>query len=460
MAGSDVLASGGMHELAKKFLRQSLSNRVVAGAAGILASRVAFHGLSFIQGVMLARILGVSGLGFYTYSFSWVVLLTIPGMLGMDQLLVREIAASSSQAASGSIRSLLHKANQVVLLSSLGLVFIGGLVSWALARRTDPQLHATFLAALLLLPLITLTRIRQCALQGLHRVVLAALPEMVIQPVVLVAFLGIAFRLGGSQLTAPRAMGLNVMSCLIAFLIGAGLLLSNLPKRVEETAPKRRHWNWGKSALSLMFLASIGVIYGQTDNLMLGAIKGAKAVGIYGVADRGSDLVMIFLMVVTSALTPTIASLYASRDIQRLERVVIKFARVTFLLSLPVALAFIAFGYWYLKFFYGVVFTAGRQALTILVVGKVLTTAMGEPGMILIMTGHERDAARAIGLSALITILLNLVLIPLWGLEGTAVATASTTVLWNVLMVMLLHKRLGIHCTALGRISFRQASEA
>jgi O-antigen/teichoic acid export membrane protein len=80
--------------------------------------------------------------------------------------------------------------------------------------------------------------------------------------------------------------------------------------------------------------------------------------------------------------------------------------------------------------------------------------------MILIMTGYERDAARAIGFSAIITILLNLLLIPRWGLEGTAVATASTTVLWNILMAVLLYKRLGIHCTALGRISFKQASHA
>src|SRR6266478_9936144 len=201
-----------------------------------------------------------------------------------------------------------------------------------------------------------------------------------------------------------------------------------------------------------MFAASSGVIYAQADTLMLGSIKGAKVVGIYGIADRGSDLIMVLVLVVSTALAPHVAKLYASGDIGGIERVVIKFARATFLCSLPVALAFMSFGFWYLLVFYGSAFTAGRSALTILSIGKILSVMMGLPGMILIMTGYERDAARAIGLSAIITILLNLVLIPRWGLEGTAVATASTTVLWNILMVVLLYKRLGIHCTALGRI--------
>jgi len=198
----------------------------------------------------------------------------------------------------------------------------------------------------------------------------------------------------------------------------------------------------------------------QADTLLLGSLKGAKVVGIYGIADRGSDLILLLTLIVSTALAPQIASLYASGDIAGIERVVIKFARATFLCSLPVALAFVGFGFWYLLLFYGSAFTAGQQALTILSIGKTLSVLIGLPGMILIMTGYERDAARAIGFSAIITILLNLLLIPRWGLEGTAVATASTTVLWNILMAVLLYKRLGIHCTALGRISFKQASHA
>ena len=459
-ASSSVRDKAHIQELAAKLLSRGLGNRVIAGALGLFASRAAFTGLSFVLNVILARMLGASDFGVYTYTYAWMLLLLVPAMLGMDQLVVREIAALSARAAWSNVRRILHKANQVTSLASLAIVLIAGIVSEAAAQHLDPRVRVTFLTASVLLPLIALTRVRQCAMQGLHRVAIGVLPEMVVQPAVFIAFLGITYWLGVRHLTAPRAMGLNVAACIIAFAIGVKLLLSSIPHHSADTPPEALAWNWRKSALPLMFTASAGVIYGQADTLLLGSLKGAKVVGIYGIADRGSDLILLLTLIVSTALAPQIASLYASGDIAGIERVVIKFARATFLCSLPVALAFVGFGFWYLLLFYGSAFTAGQQALTILSIGKTLSVLIGLPGMILIMTGYERDAARAIGFSAIITILLNLLLIPRWGLEGTAVATASTTVLWNILMAVLLYKRLGIHCTALGRISFKQASHA
>ncbi len=185
--------------------------------------------------------------------------------------------------------------------------------------------------------------------------------------------------------------------------------------RAAETPFEPQAWDWRKSALPLMFAASSGVIYAQADTLMLGSIKGAKVVGIYGIADRGSDLIIVLVLVVSTALAPYVARLYAAGDLGGIERVAIKFARATFLCSLPMALVFVSFGYWYLLVFYGSAFTDGQRALTILSIGKILSVMLGLPGMILIMTGYERDAARAIGLSAITTILLNFVLIPRWG---------------------------------------------
>jgi O-antigen/teichoic acid export membrane protein len=453
----DAASYSGVREFARSFLQDGVRNHIVTGAAGIFASRLTFSGLSFLLSILLARILGVSGFGIYTYSFAWVVLLTIPGMLGMDQLLVREIAGAGTRGSWDSIRDVLRTANRVVLLASVVLIGAGGLSAYLLIRRTDPQMYGTFLLALLLLPLITLTRVRQCALQGLHRVVLGVLPEMILQPVLLIASLGIGYWIVAGRLRPAGAMGCNVLSYFIAFLIGTGLLLKNIPR--EEAYPAREHrkWNWKKSALPLMFAASAGVIYGQADTLMLGMIKGSSAVGIYSIADRGSELVQMLLIVVSTALAPKVASLYASGDIQRLEKLVVQFGRLTLLFSLPIAVVMIGFGYWYIWIFYGPAFIPGQSALAILSAGKILTVAMGLPGMILIMTGHEKDTAFAIGVSAIITILLNLELIPRWGLEGTAISTAATTVLWNVLMTILVYKRLGIHSTALGRLSLRKA---
>src|SRR5262249_33705986 len=72
---------------------RSLGNRLLLDAGGLLALRVTFGGLSFFLTILLARTLGTQGFGAYSYAYAWTVLLSVPAILGMDQLLIREIAA-------------------------------------------------------------------------------------------------------------------------------------------------------------------------------------------------------------------------------------------------------------------------------------------------------------------------------------------------------------------------------
>jgi O-antigen/teichoic acid export membrane protein len=66
------------------------------------------------------------------------------------------------------------------------------------------------------------------------------------------------------------------------------------------------------------------------------------------------------------------------------------------------------------------------------------------------MTGHERDAAFGITVGATANVILNALLIPRWGMEGAAIATGFSLLLWNVILVVRTRQRLGIRPTALG----------
>src|SRR5262249_24808165 len=129
---------------------------------------------------------------------------------------------------------------------------------------------------------------------------------------------------------------------------------------------------------------------------------------------------------------------------------VTKVARTTLALTLPLAAGLILFGDW-LLFLFGPDFTQGRLALRILCLGQLFNVAVGSMGLqLLTMTGHERDSVLAIGISLMANLVLNSLFIPLWGLEGAAVASASSMVVWDLLIVRAVYRRLGIHCTALG----------
>jgi O-antigen/teichoic acid export membrane protein len=73
-------------------------------------------------------------------------------------------------------------------------------------------------------------------------------------------------------------------------------------------------------------------------------------------------------------------------------------------------------------------FVAGSSALRILLVGQVVSAMAGSVGYIMMMTGHERQAAFVTLGATAGNILLNLMLIPPFGMEGAAVARAVTLI--------------------------------
>lgn len=55
-------------------------------------------------------------------------------------------------------------------------------------------------------------------------------------------------------------------------------------------------------------------------------------------------------------------------------------------------------------------------------------------GALLVTSGNERSAARGIGCGEVLNVCLNAALIPSLVIEGAAIATTSSTVVWNLLL--------------------------
>ena len=257
-----------------------LRERHLWDAGGLLGLRIAFGGLSFVVTVILSRALGTEGLGVYSYAFAWIVLLSVPATIGMDQLLTREVAGYVSTAQWRLVRGILSMTTWSTLFASVVVSLVAAVFAGFLRGHWASDLAPTFWMSLPLLPLISLTRVRQGALQGLKRVVLGSIPERLIQPVLLLALIAVAYW-WLRELTAPIAMGLTVIAALVAFIVGARWLQQSLPAPVKEAEAVYRNSEWMRSAFSMLLVSSVSIVFSQADLLILGAFKGASAVGLY-----------------------------------------------------------------------------------------------------------------------------------------------------------------------------------
>lgn len=425
----------------------SLRAHLVRSTGGTFALKVASTGLGFLTSLLLARLLGAAGYGVYAYAMSIVALLVIPATLGLPQLLIRNLASYHTRSEWNLMRGLLRWSNWSVLAASVALALLMAIAIELMSKRFQPQTVATFRIALLALPLMSLSQIRQTALQGLNHIVEGQLPEALIRPVLFIALVGGAYFLLGWKVSAPSAMGMQVVAAGVAFLIGTIILQRNLPASVKEATPSYEVRAWMRSALPLLFIGGVSVINQYANILILGALKGATDVGIYKVATQVTALISLMLIVVNTAIGPTISSLYTKGDMKQLQRVVTRSARLALLFSLPLVLAFVVFGKWFLLLF-GPEFPRGTAALAILSLGQLVNVAAGSVGLLLIMTGHENDTLQGLIIAAMVNVVFSALLIPFCDVEGAAIAASASLVIWNVLLLLRVKTRLGIDPTA------------
>jgi O-antigen/teichoic acid export membrane protein len=141
-----------------------------------------------------------------------------------------------------------------------------------------------------------------------------------------------------------------------------------------------------------------------------------------------------------------ISELYAKGRTDEFQRFLTLAAWGIFLVTLPIAIGLIVMGTWLLGLF-GHEFVAGYPALVTLVIGQAANALIGPVGFLALMTGNQREATWIFGTGAMLNVILNLILIPTFGLIGAAAATAIANGVWKLSMMVFVWKRLHVNPT-------------
>ena len=190
------------------------------------------------------------------------------------------------------------------------------------------------------------------------------------------------------------------------------------------------------------------LVANQTDTIMIGIIIGTEQAGVYNVASRIAGLTAFVLLAINTFLAPLISELYTKQENSELQTLVRAGARIAAVVSLLVVIGLIVLGKVLLGLF-GEGFANGYSPLVILAVSQFINALAGSVGLIMIMTGYEAQATKIITGSAVLNIVLNLALIPMFGIVGAAIATTITTILWNFLMFRFVLRSLRINTSAI-----------
>ncbi|MDA3876556.1 MAG: oligosaccharide flippase family protein [Halothiobacillus sp.] len=422
-----------------------LRAQLVRGGMGVGLLKVLSLPLSLLSTILLARGLGPEGFGQYAFVIALITVLAIPIGPALMQLATRETAGMHQGGEEDRLRVFLGWANcHVWFGSALIVVAVGGVAVWMADWQLDDR-WTLLLLGLAALPLIGLNAVRAGILTGLRRVVLGQFPDLSVRPFVLLLVAGLLLEVGSlNPLTAVAAF---VAGTACAFVVGAVFLRRTFPQEGGTPGPidaeQRRQWMRAWMPFTLLVAAS--TLNGQIGILLLGWLSSADQVAAMQVAERGAMLVALSLTVVNLVIGPHITQIHRSGDKARLQTLSRHSARMALLVALPIALPLIFFGGPILSMVFGAEYVEiGTLPLAILAIGQLINVAFGSVGRLLVMSGYEIQSLYGQVVALLVVVVSGLILCPLFGATGAALAIAAGILVWNGVLAFKVVQILGI----------------
>ncbi|AIF70356.1 hypothetical protein PAP_09910 [Palaeococcus pacificus DY20341] len=198
-------------------------------------------------------------------------------------------------------------------------------------------------------------------------------------------------------------------------------------------------------SLPLMFTGILGFIMTRTDTLMLGYYLNSEIVGIYNAAAPLASMLPIFLNSAGFLYMPIASQLYAQGKLREMGRVYQILTKWVFLLTLPAFAVMFLFPEVAVNFFFGEKYLGASKALQILALGFMFHTFLGLNGLSLTVIGEPKLNLIGNSFAAVLNVILNILLIPAYGLDGAAVATAVSYFVANVFRSFWLYRNAKIH---------------
>ena len=462
----DIRSDSSMHikSAIERLKKDDSIGTIVRGSGGGIVVRVVSAAVLLGVHVVLARLMGAEEYGAFMYVAAWIGVLALICRLGFDNVVLRYVAMHRPKGEWGYVYGVLITAVGVSVVTSVVLSISGYFfMEWA-SDRIEDRLRDVFLWGCVALPLVTLCGIGASIIQSFKRVVSAVVPESLIRPLLLLVFGVAAVRVLSFPPKADVFMASNTVAFFISFIV-AGLIIFHILKHESKTVPvglqakirpiRFQTKTWMAAALPMLLIVGFNLINSRLDVLMIGIFKGTAEVGVYAASTRLAGLILFGIVSVNAISAPLISQMHSQNRTDELQRIAAVSARGIALFTIPSALVIGIFGRLLLGLF-GSDFPAGYAALVILLAGQVFSSLTGSVGTIMTMTGNQIRAAWIVGGGALCNLVLNLLLIPRFGIEGAAFATSASVILWNIGMYVCVRSRLHIDPSILSVVAQRR----
>lgn len=415
---------------------------ILFGSANTLILKVLGILLGLGVTLFISKKYGAAGIGLYNLSVRTITFLALISTLGINTAILRYVGQFNNKRSEYKLKLLFKHSIQIILpfsiLAGLLLFITSDLIANGLFHNINYKEPLRIFS--IILPFLAILNISVQYIRGLRFIKVSESLRSVLRPVVIIILLSIlGFYIDHYLLPFFTFSIAVIISTLISIVF---IYKKNLKIRIQSNNYFTKN-ELLKTSMPMLVISMVIFLQTNMSIYFLEAYTSTYQVGIFSVSLRLASLISLVLIAIKTISAPKFSELYWSNQHIELQKIIFHSSKLMFAFSIILSVMLVLFSHNMLQVF-GNDFVQGKTTILILIIGYVISSISGSTGILLNMTGHQKSLKNILLLILPISLLLNMVLVPIYGINGAALANMITLSLSNILPAIYCVKKLNL----------------
>lgn len=393
----------------------------------LISEKVIILGMSFLTSVLMARLAGPLVFGQYTYITSFTAIFIPLCAMGLNNIATKYFVKYPKHSHQTFLTALFIR-----VLGAIACIALGSFSAFMIGV-TEEQL--ALIVTLLILQSFSLFYLIEFFFLARKQVMATLKVRLMV--LLLSNIAKIVIILNGADITSLLVVhGMEFVAIGLSYLTLYYQQGYNnkeqLVKPVNKTSVS--HLFYQGKWLLLSGIAS--VLYLKIDQVMLASIHGVEEVAYYAAAAKLSEFWYVFPVLIANAYNAKFI-LLKKQSAQAYENFILKFLSIMVLAALVIIAFTLMFSSHIIEFIYGNTYKTSATILSIHILATLFIFQRALLSKWLINEGHYKFSMYSHGAGAITNIILNIILIPLYGGIGAAWATLFSYMVASFLSLLL-----------------------
>ncbi len=380
-------------------------NRIIRESILLFVGNTLARLFTYIYRIAVARLLSVAEYGIFNLLLSFQFLAIILGSSAIAPTIAKFTAEYTAK----------KKNIDKLIVSNITFLFF---ISFLIVAFLIPFIDKAAAASILAMPFILIFSIFTGYLQGKKRMLEMSVSILISQ--ILRIILALLLILLVSAEVFYAIFGSTLAYMLVSLF--AVFYFFNY-KKIKINIIDINEFKKVSSFSSILFLVSLlNFSLAYIDIIMISQLRSSYELGLYSCASPLSRMFLSFFIALQAVMLPRFSELHAYGDIKKIKIKLIYAYKIS-MYALPLLFLSIIFSEHIISLLFGDRYIKASTAFEILVVGSYIFGFFAVNSSLLQAVNMQKKLVHAMLISVLLDIVLNVLLIPVYGIEGAALAT-------------------------------------